>query len=151
MYNGITFQQQYLKNEMKQIFKSSILCVEYSADTAAILLEVIFPILFYNKDTLLIKFGDDAISYLIKLGLIQLIANLITHTITTFIDVKYNKINLKYSWTQRTCWQKFSEIVIFIWIGKDIIYVHRLIPNFINCKDYWQICSCSFSNSNYGC
>lgn len=107
----------------------------------------------FDYDTLEID-GQGAIdfTYFFQAEAIQLFFIFFTFFALSFIEAKYNKLDLRVVYKSNSWMEIFSRFIIFLWCIFFLLSSETLLPGFENC-DKDDICTCKFdiNKTQYGC
>ena len=98
--------------------------------------------------------GNGAIDFgfLFKSEAIQFFFICFTFLVISYIEAKYNKLDLRVVYKSTSWVETFSRFIIFFWCIFFFLSSETLLPGFGNC-DKDNICTCKFdiNKSQYGC
>ena len=98
--------------------------------------------------------GNEAIDFgfLFKAEAIQFFFICLTFFVISFIEAKYNKLDLRVVYKSNSWMEIFSRFIIFLWCIFFLLSSETLLPGFGNC-DKDDICTCKFdiNKTQYWC
>eukprot|EP01084_Bolivina_argentea_P002528 4667_1 len=153
----LTKWRAIFNNEKLLLYRAVIINAEYVADTCVIISNAVFIIgMIATKheqhNELVWNIPPISALHMIEFAIIQLLFNMFTHIVTGAIDIKYGRINLFEPWKRRSFNQYLSELTAFICISfVGSYYLYRQVPNYIQCSNFHDVCSCDFADAKFGC
>lgn len=150
--------EQYFNSAKRKDYRSYIINIEYMIEIIGIISTSLIFITFYkyryvlNFDYPTKDNGDGVdITFVVMIGLIQLLFEIISYFIIAYVENRFNKVHLFSAWTKLSHLQMISSVFIMIEAVVSASCVTRSIPNVINCTNRGDVCSCTFAIDWDGC
>ena len=122
-----------------------------------------FVMATFNKHRTLFYFMDNSFQleggglnyhYIVQQGLIQIFFVFLTMVLITMLEAKYNRVNLKEIYIQKTFLEYVSQTLIQFWSVLLLLSSVRMTTNYLQCTSIDDICTCRVTDIDltmYGC
>ena len=96
--------------------------------------------------------GNTNVGFIFKAEVIQLLFTCLTFLVLCFIEVRYNKLDIRVVYKSNSKMDTCSSFIIFFWSIFCLLWSVTLLPTTENCESD-NICTCKYDidKTLYGC